>query len=285
MYKLILIDLDGTLLNDQRQVSEENIQIIQKAYKEKGVPSAIATGRGLYVAEYIGNVVGEGFKQYIIASNGSTIKDNKQDIYINKQYLNQEQIRKIIKIGKQNNLKFMMQTYINNVTDDTEIEKEKEIYDKMGEAFYVSQNLEKYMNEEIDRITVIATIAGDKEDITNAKQELENVEGIQTTNVCRHFIKNEQGSREYYYIDIMEKGASKANAIIKLADHLGIKKEEIIVIGDGGNDLPMFEVAGLKVAMGNAIEEIKKKADYITESNNESGVAKAISKFVLENRE
>ena len=62
---------------------------------------------------------------------------------------------------------------------------------------------------------------------------------------------------------------------------MNIHKDEIIVIGDGGNDIPMFEMAGLKIAMSNSIDAVKEKADYITGNNNESGVAKAIKKFIF----
>ena len=79
----------------------------------------------------------------------------------------------------------------------------------------------------------------------------------------------------------MKEGCSKKNAIYILADKLGIKKEEIIVMGDGGNDISMFECAGLKIAMENAEEHLKEKADFITASNNDDGVAKAIQKFVF----
>lgn len=74
----------------------------------------------------------------------------------------------------------------------------------------------------------------------------------------------------------MKKGATKANAIKILIDYLKINKEEVIAIGDGGNDIPMFEIAGYKVVMGNANEYVKSKADYITDTNNNNGVAKAL---------
>ena len=79
----------------------------------------------------------------------------------------------------------------------------------------------------------------------------------------------------------MKKCCSKKNAIQILAKELGIKQEEIIVMGDGGNDISMFECAGLKIAMENAEKYLKEKADFVTTSNNENGVAKAIQKFIF----
>ena len=77
----------------------------------------------------------------------------------------------------------------------------------------------------------------------------------------------------------MKKDCTKANAIKILADHLDINKEEIIVIGDGANDISMFEMSGYKIAMGNANNKLKEKADYITDSNNQDGVAKALEEI------
>jgi len=82
-------------------------------------------------------------------------------------------------------------------------------------------------------------------------------------------------------IEINAEGVCKGKGVEILGEKLGIKKEEIIAIGDNENDLTMIEYAGLGVAMGNATEEVKELADYITDTNNNSGVAKAINKFAL----
>ena len=79
----------------------------------------------------------------------------------------------------------------------------------------------------------------------------------------------------------MEKGTTKGNAVQMLAKKLNIKKEEIMCIGDSGNDLSMLNEAGLAVVMGNAEDDIKKYADFITDSNENSGVAMVINKFIL----
>ena len=80
----------------------------------------------------------------------------------------------------------------------------------------------------------------------------------------------------------MKKGTSKGSAVKALADKLGISLEEVICIGDSGNDVSMLEEAGLSVVMGNAPDFIKEYGDYITDTNENYGVAKAIEKFILE---
>ena len=84
-----------------------------------------------------------------------------------------------------------------------------------------------------------------------------------------------------YHIEILNKASHKGNGVKRLAELYGIKKEEIICVGDSGNDRQMIEYAGLGIAMGNAVEEIKQIADYVTRSNQEHGVAHVIEKFIL----
>ena len=83
------------------------------------------------------------------------------------------------------------------------------------------------------------------------------------------------------YMEVYSKEASKGRALTELGRRLGIRREEIACIGDGENDLSMFEASGLKIAMGNAVEELKDRADYVTASNRCNGAAKAIKKYIL----
>jgi len=87
MYKIVMVDLDGTLLDDNKNVSKKNIEMINKVYKEKGVIFVIATGKNISDISYITDAIGEPINQYIIASNGAVIKNNVKDDYIVKKYL------------------------------------------------------------------------------------------------------------------------------------------------------------------------------------------------------
>lgn len=112
-------------------------------------------------------------------------------------------------------------------------------------------------------------------------KKINTLEGLEPFVICSYLYKSDENTFESKYIDIAKNGCSKKNAIHILADKLGIKQEEIIVMGDGGNDISMFECAGLKIAMANAEKYLKEKADFITTSNNDNGVAKAIQKFIF----
>jgi Cof subfamily protein (haloacid dehalogenase superfamily) len=86
---------------------------------------------------------------------------------------------------------------------------------------------------------------------------------------------------EPYFIELMPKNVSKGNAVKELAERLHLSLDQVMAIGDQGNDLSMIKTAGIGVAMENGIDEVKKNAQFITANNNESGVAKAIRKFVI----
>ena len=125
-------------------------------------------------------------------------------------------------------------------------------------------------------------MGGKKENLNKAIEEVKEINTLDHTPICEYIRKGNGIDIREYYFDVMKKGVNKKNAVKKVMDTFGAKHDEIIVIGDGGNDLPMFEYAKLKIAMGNADEELKQKADYITDTNNNDGVAKAIKKFVFE---
>ena len=278
MYKMVIIDLDGTLLNDQKEISNEDAYIINRSYREKGTICVIATGRSYICAKYLADIVGEGLSQYIIASTGSEIRDIKNNLYLNKQCISNENTIKILEFVQKYNFRCNVDISSKVISNSRLVNQE--ILDKIGQKYEIKENLLEYFTtDSIDSISF--NIIGDEENLLKLKKELTAIENIEITELCKATDMKKIGKEIVTYIDIMSKGATKKNAIKILANYLNIKKEEIIVIGDGGNDIPMFEVAGLKVAMSNSLDIVKEKADYITGSNNESGVAKAIKKFIF----
>ena len=278
MYKMVIIDLDGTLLNDKKEVSEEDANTINRAFKEKGTLCVIATGRTYMCAEHIAKLVGEGLSQYIIASTGSEIRDNIKKEFINKQCISNENTIKIIEYAQKYNLRCNIDISTKVISNSRLVNQE--ILDKIGQAYEIRNDLLEYcINNKIESISF--SLIGDEETLSKLRKELIAIEELEVTELCKSLDIKGNEREVVTYIDVGSKGATKKNAIKLLSNHLNIKKDEIIVIGDGGNDIPMFEVAGLKVAMSNSLDIVKEKADYITGNNNESGVAKAIKKFIL----
>lgn len=269
MYKIVMIDLDGTLLDDNKKVSNKNIEMINKVYKDKNVIFVIATGKNISDIQYIIDAVGEGINKYIIASNGAVIKDNVKNEYILKNYLTDDEVIHIIEEYKKYNLNGLIQT-----------EEGPVIEDKLAaevESVTYAENLKDYViDNKVSNIALI-TPMGKEEDLKLLKNVIDNkFNTLSATAICDFTHTNNEKTFTCKYIDVMKKGSTKANAMKILIDYLNIRKEEVIAIGDGGNDIPMFEVAGYKIAMGNASIELKQKADYITDTNNSDGVAKAL---------
>lgn len=274
MYKLVCIDMDGTLLNKHHKVSEENKRALKKA-TELGVNVAISTGRIFASARIYAKITG--IKAPLICSNGSYIRAKDTDEVIFKSVLNKKALDEIYKLIKKHNFLAYFDTPY-GIISDTKI-PDNDSHRKMNEWVTEDEKIKFYevkdfkdafskYGSDILKLIIIETKNSTK--IEDAKEDIEKlndyVDIVYSWNGCA---------------ELMAKGTSKGNAVKILAKKLGIKKDEIMCIGDSRNDLSMFEEAGITVVMGNASEEMKKYADYITESNENSGVAKAIDKFIL----
>ncbi|MEG2869237.1 MAG: Cof-type HAD-IIB family hydrolase [Terrisporobacter sp.] len=258
-YKLIVTDMDGTLLNEVHEISDENKHALKKA-SEKGIKVAIATGR-IYEStiKYAREL---SIETPIICCNGALIKEeNGNVIYESK--IEDYICNNIIDLLEKNNI------YYQCFTDDT-------IFTP-----YINEWLRKYQMQEDLNIKIIGSnniknsikgsnilkfliIENDLELLSNIEIELKSIEDIELT---KSFFDN---------IEIMKKGVNKGSAVESLAKYLGIDKSEVITFGDNHNDLSMITYAGMGVAMGNAEEIVKKNANYITCKNSENGVANAL---------
>lgn len=270
--KLICIDMDGTLLNDEKTINEENLVAIKKAH-DKGVRIAVCTGRLFTSAKYFGDVIG--VKAPIIASNGAYIREKDEERIIYKLELGVKNSIKIQDIVG----KYKLRVYYN--TADSVIAANgfpknyayAKMNEKLKEDFKIglidSKDIYKTIEEKGSEILKCICISEDGLDTYKAKKELLDLNEFEVV------------SSGEDNIEIMHKGNSKGRAVKELAEIFGISREEVMCIGDNENDLSMIEYAGIGVAMGNGSELVKKAADYITDTNNNSGVAKAIEKFVL----
>ncbi len=286
MYKMIILDLDGTLLNDYKEISKENINLIKRAYQEKGIISVIATGRPLKYVNEICNLYGNCFFNYIIACNGAIIKNSETNQYMHEVTFTNEEVLNLRNIFLQENADYMLLYTDEQAITETRNGKELEnsgisVIQKNAKV----ENIENVITNNSNLTKLLCLIGGKTSVLEKIIKKINSLEGIEPSVICNYLCKTEAGTFESKYIDIMKKDCSKKNAIQILADKLGIKQKEIIVMGDGGNDISMFECAGLKIAMANAEPYLKEKADFVTTSNNDSGVAKAIGKFIFDEDE
>lgn len=290
MYKLIAVDLDGTLLNNYGVISEDTKCTIKKVI-EKGIDVIIASGRPIDSIKAIAKEIGS--ENYFIAGNGSLIYDIKNDEIIYEKFLNKQKILEITRICEENSISY------NIYTEETIIAKQL----KYNVLYYYKENLKKEENKKTN-ITLVndiikyikesdnnrflkITICDENKTIFNSvMKKLKKVSDINVLDVghiSRKTIK--QGTEdiliEYYYTEISLKDVNKWKAIEYLIDKLNINKNEVIAIGDNINDEEMLKNAGLGVAMGQSTPKIIELANDITDDNENEGVKKVIQKYCL----
>ena len=281
MIKLIASDMDGTLLNDEHTISEENIKAIKIA-EERGCHFTIVTGR-----DYSG--VKNFFQEFdlkceCILSNGAEYRDINGDV-IARITIDNDTVRKIVQVMMEANVAIEMFTedgmiiinediykesllqrfrrYNKGKTDLEIIEIARNMYDTWKPEMI--KDVEGFLDSNTD-ILKIMTYHEDAQYIKELKEKLKNIEGVA---VASTFAND---------IEISNIQAQKGLILAKVIEKMGIKKEEVIVLGDSFNDYSMFTEFENSFAMENAIPEIKEIAKYITDSNDNDGVAKAIYK-------
>ena len=292
MYKLVAVDLDGTMLNQYGIVTENTKNAIKKAI-EKGVEIVIASGRPIDSIKAIAKEIGS--EKYFIAGNGSLIYDIQKDEIIYDKFLSKEKVLEIIKICEENSISYNVYTdktilatalkYNVLYYQKENLKKEESKQTKIS----IVENLYEYVKNLKDDKFLKLTICDDSQTVFQSIiRKLRQVDGIDVLDVShmsRKTIKQgtEEITVEYYYTEITTKNVDKWETIEYLINKMGIKKEEVIAIGDNMNDKKMIENAGLGIAMGQSHPGIKAIANQITTSNIEDGVAQAlevlISKF------
>lgn len=268
-YKLVAIDMDGTLLNSNNQVSERTKMAIEKA-KAQGTHIIISTGRVLKSAlSYSKNL---NLKNPIIACNGAIIVDENSNI-IYRRPIDNRLVREIVNLSRERNIYYHFydeSQFYSHVKVDEVLQFYNEGNENTSIDINVFDDIEGITNSDELNVYKFLFIDNNKDKLLGLRSELDKLGDICTSSSWAN------------NIEAMGLNVSKGEAVRELCIRLQIKPEEVITIGDSENDLSMLRFAGLGVAMGNGDETIKKQADYITDSNDEDGVAKVIEKFVLE---
>lgn len=272
--KLICIDMDGTLLDNNHQVSEDNKKALIEA-KEKGIIIALTTGRLFTSAKYYSDLIG--IDAPIISSNGAYIREKKSSHVLYERPLSLDESLEIYNISK----KYSFNAYFN--THDTAISttefKENHAY-KITNKNIPEEDKIKFIVSK-DLTDTLIKLEGDILKFIAVNNEDNDEELLKAKNEFLSLGRYEVVSSGLNNFEVMKKGTSKGNAVKHLSEMLNINKDEIMCIGDSENDLSMIKYAGIGVCMGNGLDLLKKEAQYITDTNLNSGVAKAIRKFAL----
>ena len=276
-YNMVCIDMDGTLLGRRKGISEENKRAIKEAH-DMGVEIVVTTGRlynnALYFSKFLG------VDSPVVAANGAIVIDQKTNEVIYECSIPKEECIKILEILIKYNTFFQFNTkdtiYCNNwlTKVSTQCYMTKQVCCEHLNVKYINVRSKEewiriFNNEDMDKSIVISPF---KSTILKIKNEINSLNDIVSFSSGGHSLEINYGN------------ASKGNAVKALLDKYNISEKELICIGDNENDMSMIELAGLGIAMGNAIPKIKNIADYITDTNRNDGVAKAINKFILKEK-
>lgn len=272
MYKIIFSDLDETLLNDQHEICQRNVSAIQKAVHDYGIKFVPATGRG-YMS--ITNVLTslnllDKEKEYVLSFNGGALTENKGHRLLDFQGLDFNKVNEIFQFGRQKDV--CMQIYtLENLYVYHLNENEKERLTGQKASYQVIQEEDVYLLKDMPIAKIIYQNVD--MDYLRALEPLmkDIVEG------CCSLTYSSQR-----YMEFNKKGVDKGLGMKRLTEKLDIDIAETIAIGDNHNDIAMLKMAGLSVASGNAVAEVKAMCDYVCESDHNQGcVAEVIEKFIL----
>ncbi|ACO21543.1 TPA: sugar-phosphatase [Streptococcus pneumoniae] len=265
--KLIAVDIDGTLVNSQKEITPEVFSAIQDA-KEAGVKVVIATGRPIAgVAKLLDDLQLRDQGDYVVTFNGALVQETATGHEIISESLTYEDYLDMEFLSRK------LGVHMHAITKDGIYTANRNIGTyTVHESTLVSMPIFYRTPEEMAGKEIVKCMFIDEPEILDAAIEKIPAEFYE------HYSINKSAP---FYLELLKKNVDKGSAITHLAEKLGLTKDETMAIGDEENDRAMLEVVGNPVVMENGNPEIKKIAKYITKSNDESGVAHAIRTWVL----
>jgi Cof subfamily protein (haloacid dehalogenase superfamily) len=263
MYKLIAIDIDDTLLNDEHRISPGTKAALEEAVAN-GVTVTLATGRMYASARNVGAQLG--LNVPLITYQGSLVKNATDGKVLYERSVPKEAVHFLFQYAEENGLH--LQAYYDDKLYVKEKNDKSEAYAALSKIPYeVYPNFEELAEKPNTKLLMI----DEPDKLDEVAADLRSKLGADV-----HITKSKPNFLEFIHAE-----GTKGHALQALADHFGYDISQTIAIGDSWNDKELIETAGLGVAMANAIEPLKKIANYITLSNNEDGVKHVVDKFIF----
>ena len=259
MIKLIATDIDGTILIPDKEFTEGVKSCVEELIKN-GITVVLVTGRMNESAQLVAKKLN--LKTPLISYQGGLVTEGDKVLY--ERYLTEKQAEEILNWAKEEDIHINL--YNNDIlyseNDCVEIQK----YAKRQSVSYIVKKFKDVKKDKVNKVLAIDYEHPEK--IDRLEKELP-----------KRFPDLYIVKSTPYFLEFSNKEASKYCAVKFLQEHLGIKVEETLTIGDQNNDISLLKAGGIKVAMGNATEELKKCADYITDTVENDGFVKVINKF------
>ena len=269
MKKLLAVDLDGTLLNENHEISQANLEAIQN-FQIRGGSVVVATGRNFQAATIYAEQISPSLP--MICFNGAYIYDPDINGFSKKRFLSHDQIESVIKIAEENQVLYRyydMQTIY--ATDGM-----REALSKYEGGFGVKllflsdEGLRNYYREHSLEVPKMVFHSHEPEQLKAVRVALEGIGGFALA-------QSWEG-----VLEVMAQDVNKGSALQVVCDRLGIAMEDTVAVGDQENDMTMIQSAGMGIAMGNGAQALKECADAVTVTNNESAIAEVIKSYCLE---
>lgn len=268
MVKLIAIDIDGTLINSKMEIPPENHEAIQLAINQ-GVKVVLCTGRPTQGSiDETKKLCLYGTDGFLITYHGAVTTKLDTLERINSHTISHDQVVDLFHFTES------VGTFGCTITDKSM----GTIHDTMSdlakrEAKLMKLEINQHTFNDLDRHKVY-----EKFMLMDDPQIIDRAEKLVSDDLHKSYTILRS---DPHFLEFINKNADKGTAVASLAHQLKIPLDQVMGIGDGGNDLHLIETSGIGVAMGNAIPALKEIADYVTDTNDQAGVAKAIHKFVL----
>ena len=265
MYKLLALDLDGTLTNSQKEITPYTHNVLEEA-QQRGIKIVLASGRPLEGIRPLAEILHlTQYSGYIMAFNGGLIVECKTNRHLSENYLNPSFYPLLYE--KCHRKGFAILTYLNGHIVSEDINNKYVQHNAMRNRMPLLQ-----LDNLLQQITFPEPkwlVVGEAEELSKLEKELQTLLHNEL-NIYRS---------EPYFLEILPHGIDKANGLKFITNYLSIQAHDILACGDSYNDINMLRYAGFGIAMANANKEVKEAADYITLSNDENGVAYALKKF------
>ncbi len=271
MIKLIALDLDDTVLTSKRDVAGSTIAAARKA-KEAGVHIVVSTGRNYSNAKHI--IEKLGVCEIVSVCNGALVLDLNADRVLYRNSIQKQDMQEILPFLETPELFFQLYIGSENYRDTRLDKLYHQYFPKRADSDRIAHVLPDIRDFLLHpqpgtdtRVDKIFAYCPDVEILSRIRRQISRTKTVHLTS------SNEKN------FEVTNQGVTKALGLDRLCSYLHIRPEEVLAIGDSENDLDMLRFAGIEVAMGNASEAVKQCADYITDSNDEDGVANAIRYF------
>lgn len=278
MIQIIGLDLDGTLLNDQKAICERNIEVLMKA-KEQGAKIVLCSGRSPKGMQRELKILGLKEKgQYGISLNGAVIYEADTGNIVHQTRMEPDAVRTMVEVGRKFSDRMNVQVYTAGEVYVERWDETTDYYEKAtGSHPKLVDDVLEYVNE---TIKIVFFQKGEFDYSLKKITELKNdcMPSVPKGTQCVISAP--------YLVEFLNEEIDKGKGMDILSSYLNVPKKNVMCVGDQENDMPMLKYAGLSIVMANGAPHVKELAHYVTKSdNNEGGVAEAVEKFVLQIKE